>query len=125
MYSWQTRTDINRELTFGPLQNPCSHSHNTADWIAYLLEYLVRRGRLDERGDVDVDESGHQELAVEPVHDPTVTGDQVTKVLPACGNTSLITDGIRSDDVTTTDQGITSHQTTNGTSSVYHGSSTT
>ncbi len=31
--------------------------------------------------DVDVDEGGHQELTVEPVHDAAVSGDDVAKVL--------------------------------------------
>ena len=46
-----------------------------------LLQNLVWRWRLDERRYVDVDEGGHQKLAVEAVHDAAVTGDQVTEVL--------------------------------------------
>ena len=46
-----------------------------------LLQDLVGRGRLDERRNVDVDEGGHQKLAVEAVHDAAVTRDQVTEVL--------------------------------------------
>lgn len=35
----------------------------------------------DEAGDVDVDEGGHEVLAVEPVHDAAVTRDGVGKIL--------------------------------------------
>ena len=36
--------------------------------------------------DVDVDEGGHQELAVKPVHDPPVAGNDVPKVLDLEGS---------------------------------------
>jgi hypothetical protein len=46
-----------------------------------LLKNFLRRRRPDEAVDVHVDEGGHQELAVEPVHDAAVAWDDVTKVL--------------------------------------------
>ena len=35
----------------------------------------------DEALDVDVDEGGHEELTIEPVHDASVTGDDVAEIL--------------------------------------------
>lgn len=49
--------------------------------IHYLLQQFLRCRGTNEAGDVDIDERGHQELAVEAVHDAAVAGDHVTKVL--------------------------------------------
>ena len=49
--------------------------------LSYLLHELLRWSRPDERVDVDVDESGHEELAVETVHDAAVAGDDVAEIL--------------------------------------------
>jgi len=46
-----------------------------------LLENFLRRRGPDETVDVDVDEGGHEELAVEPVHDATVARNDVTEIL--------------------------------------------
>lgn len=46
-----------------------------------MLQYFLRGGCSDEAVDVDVDEGGHEELAVEPVHDATVAGNDVTEIL--------------------------------------------
>ena len=45
------------------------------------MKNLLGRGRSDEAVDVDVDEGGHQELAVEPIHDPAVSGNDVAEIL--------------------------------------------
>lgn len=50
-------------------------------WYAHLLKDFLWWCGLDEAADVDVDEGGHQELAVEAIHDATVAGDDVTEVL--------------------------------------------
>ena len=47
----------------------------------YLLHQLLRARRPDEAVDVDVDEGGHEELAVEPVHDAAVPRNYVSKIL--------------------------------------------
>lgn len=52
---------------------------------SHLLQQLLRRGGADEAGDVHVDEGGHEELAVEPVHDAAVAGDHVAEVLGKYG----------------------------------------
>ena len=46
-----------------------------------LLKYFLWRCRSNEAVDVNIDKCGHQELTIETVHDTTVTGDDVTKVL--------------------------------------------
>ena len=38
-------------------------------------------GDVDEAVDVNIDKGGHQELTVKPVHDSSMSRDQVTKVL--------------------------------------------
>lgn len=45
------------------------------------IEQLLRRGGTNEAGNVYVYECCHQELTVETIHDATVSGDHVTKVL--------------------------------------------
>ena len=46
-----------------------------------MLHQFLRARRPDEAVDVDVDEGGHEELAVEPVHDAAVPGNDVAKIL--------------------------------------------
>ena len=46
-----------------------------------MLHQFLRARRPYEAVDVDVDESGHEELAVEPVHDAAVPGNDVAKIL--------------------------------------------
>lgn len=46
-----------------------------------MLKDLLRTLRFDEAGNVDVDEGGHQELAIESVHDATVSGNNVSEIL--------------------------------------------
>lgn len=46
-----------------------------------MLQQLGRRSGSDEAGNVDVDKCGHQELAVESVHDASVSGDHVSEIL--------------------------------------------
>ena len=48
---------------------------------SHLLNKLLRRGLSDEAADVHIDKGGHEELAVEPVHDPTVPRDDVSEIL--------------------------------------------
>lgn len=43
--------------------------------------YLSRCWDVDEAVDVNIDKGSHEELTVKPVHDATVTGDDVTEVL--------------------------------------------
>ena len=45
-----------------------------------LLQDGVRIRRRDEAGNVDVHEGGHQELAVETIHDAAVAGYDVAEV---------------------------------------------
>jgi len=47
----------------------------------HLLQQLSGSGDVYKTVDVDIDESCHQELAVESVHDASVTRDDVTEVL--------------------------------------------
>lgn len=47
----------------------------------HLLQQLARSDNIYEAVDVDVDKSGHEELTVESVHDASMAGDNVTKVL--------------------------------------------
>ena len=49
--------------------------------VTHVLHQFLRARRPYEAVDVDVDESGHQELAVEPVHDAAVPGNDVAKIL--------------------------------------------
>ena len=49
--------------------------------VTYMLHQFLRARRPDEAVDVDVDEGGHEELAVEPVHDATVPRNYVPKIL--------------------------------------------
>lgn len=46
-----------------------------------LLDHFGRIGAPDEAGDVNINEGGHEVLAVESVHDASVTWDGVGKVL--------------------------------------------
>lgn len=46
-----------------------------------MLTDVLLCGVPDEAGDVDVDKGGHEVLAVESVHDATVTRDGVGKIL--------------------------------------------
>lgn len=47
----------------------------------HLSQTSTRVYLPDETGDVDVNEGGHEVLAVEPVHDASVTRDGVGKIL--------------------------------------------
>ena len=42
--------------------------------------YLARRGDVDETVNVDIDKSSHQELTIEPVHDSSMSRNNITKV---------------------------------------------
>lgn len=44
------------------------------------LEDFSRSDDIDEAVDVHIHESGHQELTVEPVHNPAMTGDQISEI---------------------------------------------
>ena len=55
----------------------------------------------DEAGVVYIDEGGHKELTVKPVHNTTVTWDGVTKVLQTYKNI-LVSDSDKSGVVTLT-----------------------
>jgi len=46
-----------------------------------LLKNFLWRSRSDEAVDVDVDEGGHQELAVEPIHDAAVARNDIAEIL--------------------------------------------
>ena len=50
------------------------------------LTHLARRRDVDEGVDVDIDKGGHQELAVKPVHDAAMAGDDVSKVFDLEGS---------------------------------------
>ena len=42
--------------------------------------HLSRSGNIDEAVDVNIHEGRHQELTVEPVHDPSVSGNNVAEI---------------------------------------------
>ena len=67
---------------------PCTNRFNKATNVALCLLPLMINNvdehvchSLNEAGDVDVHECGHQELAVEPVHQTAVTRNGVAKIL--------------------------------------------
>ena len=47
----------------------------------YLLEKFLWRVIADKGGNVNVDECGHEVLAIETVHDTTMTWNDVSKIL--------------------------------------------
>jgi hypothetical protein len=49
--------------------------------VQHLRQQLLRTVGLDEATDVHVDERGHQELTVEPIHYASVSGDHVAEIL--------------------------------------------
>lgn len=49
----------------------------------------------DEAGYIDVREGGHQVLTVEPIHDATVAGDGVGKVLQERRDQGVVTSELR------------------------------
>jgi hypothetical protein len=49
--------------------------------LTNLLKNFLWRSRSDEAVDVDVDEGGHQELAVEPIHDAAVARNDIAEIL--------------------------------------------
>lgn len=51
-----------------------------------LLDHLAGVGAPDEASDVDIDECGHEVLAVESVHNATMTRDSVGKILDLEGS---------------------------------------
>lgn len=46
-----------------------------------LLEKLSRSGNIDEAVNINIDKSCHQKLTVKSVHDATMSGNNVSKVL--------------------------------------------
>lgn len=52
----------------------------------YLLEQLLRIWSSNETRDVDIDESCHQVLTVEAIHDPSMTRNDVSKVFDLEGS---------------------------------------
>ena len=46
-----------------------------------MLKELLWRSSPNKAVDVDVDKSGHEELAVEPIHDSTMARNDITEVL--------------------------------------------
>ena len=49
--------------------------------ILQILCHLSGSLNVDEAVNVDIDKGGHEELTVKPVHDTTVTRDNVTEIL--------------------------------------------
>ena len=45
-----------------------------------MVTYLARCWDVDKAVDVNVHEGRHQELTVEPVHDPSMSGNYIAKV---------------------------------------------
>lgn len=48
---------------------------------AHHAQQLLRRSYSDEAWDVDIDECCHQELAIESIHDSTMSRNGVTEIL--------------------------------------------
>ena len=60
---------------------PLMYSSKLLIIVTHLLHQFLWACRPYEAVDVDVDEGGHEELAVEPVHDATVPRNYVSKIL--------------------------------------------
>ena len=60
---------------------PLMYSSKLLIIVTHLLHQFLWACRPYEAVDVDVDEGGHEELAVEPVHYAAVPGNDVAKIL--------------------------------------------
>ena len=72
------------QLLLWPQHEDLLHQLKDGDCFLQLIEWrsshLARGRNIDEAVDVYVDEGGHQELTVEPVHDSSMSRNDVAEV---------------------------------------------